>query len=281
MQTCEPESPQAGESPNKGLIRCVVADPISSDRGRLISLLERQPDFQVVAECQNGAQALTAVESASPDLLLFDIQLPTVRNIDARKKPKSQSHVPLVIFFGASKSHAHEAFNRNAIDYLLKPVDVGKVERSLQRAKQQLLMQRRNTIAGSPGDVNLRFPVASDGASNIALHSGQVYRERFAVKSRDRILVIPVGVIEYVQAAGNYVEFHVGKEVYISRASIASTESLLNPSEFMRIHRSTIVNLSFVHEITSRDTGDFTVRLKSGQTLTLSRNYRSQLNRLF
>ncbi|MCU1309606.1 MAG: DNA-binding response regulator [Candidatus Angelobacter sp.] len=281
MQICEPESPQSLESSNKGHIRCVVADPISSDRGRLISLLERQPDFQVVAECQNGAQALAAVEATSPDLLLFDIQLPTVRNIDVRKKPKTPPHQPLVIFFGASKRHAHEAFNRNAIDYLLKPVDIGKVEHSLQRAKQHLLMNRQNTVMDSDGDFGMPFSVAAHGASNTALHSGQVYRERFAVKSRDRILVIPVGVIEYVQAAGNYVEFHVGKEVYISRASIASTEALLNPSEFMRIHRSTIVNLSFVHEITSRDTGDFTVRLKGGQTLTLSRNYRSQLNRLF
>jgi two-component system LytT family response regulator len=279
MQTCEPESPQPKESPNKGLIRCVVADPISSDRGRLISLLERQPDFEVVAECQNAAQALAAVEATSPDLLLFDIQLPTVRN-DARKKQNSNPHLPLVIFFGGSKSHAHEAFNRNAIDYLLKPVEISKVERSLQRAKQQLLI-RRNTLVDSSGDLTLPSSAAGNDINSTASHSGRVYRERFAVKSRDRILVIPVAAIEYVQAAGNYVEFHVGKEVYISRASIASTETLLNPSEFMRIHRSTIVNLSFVHEIMSRDTGDFTVRLKSGQTLTLSRNYRSQLNRLF
>lgn len=246
-----------------------------------MSLLERQPDFQVVAECQDGAQALAAVEAMSPDLLLFDIQLPTVRKIDIRKKPKSPPHLPLVIFIGASKSYAREAFSRNAIDFILKPVEMGKVERSLQRAKQRLLMNRRNTVLDSNGDVSLPFSVAADGASIMALHSGRVYRERFAVKSRDRILVVPVGEIEYVQAAGNYVEFHVGREVYLSRASIASTESMLNPSDFMRIHRSTIVNLSFIDEITPRDTGDFTVRLKAGQTLTLSRNYRSHLNRLF
>jgi two-component system LytT family response regulator len=281
MQMRETDLLQPVDSPNKGLIRCVVADPISSDRGRLMSLLARQPDFEVVAECQDGAQALAAVEAMSPDLLVFDIQMPTVRKIDVRKKPNSPLHLPLVIFMGASKRYAHEAFNRNAIDYILKPVELGKVERSLQRAKQQLLMSRRNTILDSNGDVTLPLAAAADEASIVTLHSGRVYRERFAVKSRDRILVVHVGEIEYVQAAGNYVEFHVGKEVYLSRASIASTESMLNPSEFMRIHRSTIINLSFVDEITPRDTGDFTVRLKGGQTLTLSRNYRSQLNRLF
>jgi len=111
MQMRETDSLESEDSPTKGPIRCVVADPVSSDRGRLMSLLERQPDFQVVAECQDGAQALAAVEAMSPDLLLFDIQLPTVRKIDIRKKPKS--HLTSTSdFIGASKRYAREAFSR-------------------------------------------------------------------------------------------------------------------------------------------------------------------------
>jgi PAS domain S-box-containing protein len=130
------------------------------------------------------------------------------------------------------------------------------------------------------GAVTSQIQYETHGTSVRALHRPE-YRKRFAVKLGDRILIVPVEEIEYVRAAGSHVEFHVRKEIYLSRASITCTESMLNPSEFMRIHRSIIVNLSFVHQITPLDSGDFNVRLKAGEALTLSRSYRSHLNRLF
>jgi PAS domain S-box-containing protein len=129
------------------------------------------------------------------------------------------------------------------------------------------------------GAISNQIQLETDATSTSALHSRE-YRKRFAVKLHDGILIVPVEEIEYVRAAGNYVEFHVGKKVYLSRSSINCTESMLNPSEFMRIHRSTIVNLAFVHQITPRN-GDFSVRLKDGEVLSMSRNYRNQLNLLF
>jgi two-component system LytT family response regulator len=275
-QVYQTESGHLVDPPLNTGIRCIIADNVPSDRERLQSLLQQQPDLQVVGECGDGEQVISAVQATTPDVLFLDVQLPKLSGFDVLSRLRFL-HLPIVIFITASGEHAVEAFNQDAVDYILKPLEIDRLTRSIKRARQQMLLSRFRESLKGVGDLGHLQQVLGSAPAN----PGSGFPEHFAVKVHGRIFFVSAAEIDYVQAAGNYVEIHAGKKVYVTRTRINSMETRLNPSKFMRIHRSTIVSFSSIAEIERLETGDYSVQLKSGQILSLSRNYRAQLNRLF
>jgi two-component system LytT family response regulator len=235
-------------------IRTVVADDEPIARARIVSLLRDEDDIEIVGECGNGAEAKTAIAERSPDLVFLDIQMPEVDGLAlARMLPSGVA--PAVIFVTAYDEYAVNAFEVHAIDYLLKPFSAERLRSSLAHARAHMANSRAQP---TPERERAR-------------------RDRLMVKSDGRIRVIRTADIDWCEASGNYVGLHVGGQCHLVRDTMAHLESELDPHQFIRIHRSTIVNVDRVQEMQPSFSGDYVVILRGGARLTLSRGYRDVL----
>ncbi len=245
-------------------IRILIVDDEAPARRRLRALLQGESDCEVVAEAATGGAALEMIDRHSPDLLFLDIQMPgmdglaVVRELDSREPP-------LIVFVTAYDQFAVEAFELCALDYLLKPFDRERFQKALERARGRL---------GSGGE-----PAADPGLRRL-LELLQGGTARFLVKARGRMLLIKAEECDWLEAAGNYVELHVGGKAHLVRDTLQSLEQRLDPTQFVRIHRSRIVNLDRIREILPDAHGDFEVVLRDGTQLRMSRRYRSNLDAL-
>jgi two-component system LytT family response regulator len=248
-------------------LRVIIADDEPLARERVRSFLAGETDMEVVAECGNGLETVRAVEKAQPDLLFLDVQMPRLNGFEVLEALGPQG-TPAVIFTTAHDEHAIQAFEVNALDYLLKPCTEERFKKALQRARAHL--QRR--APGIP-DANLTALLAQ---VRLAAPGGG----RILVKTPERILFLKPEEIDYVEAAGNYVVLHVGKETHILRETTASMEARLSVSGFMRINRSVVVNLSRVREVQPGATGQYAVLLKTGGRLEMTCSLRELQARL-
>ena len=230
-------------------IRTVVADDEPIARARIVSLLRDEDDIEIVGECGNGVEAKTAIAEESPDLVILDIQMPELDGL-ALARTLRAGGAPAVIFVTAYDEYAVNAFEVHAIDYLLKPFSAERLRSSLDHARAHVAHHR-----AQPGTERVR-------------------RDRLMVKSDGRIRVIRTADIDWCEASGNYVGLHVGAQCHFVRDTMAHLESELDPRQFIRIHRSTIVNVDRVQEMEPSFSGDYVVILRGGTRLTLSRGYR-------
>lgn len=258
--------------PNK--IRAVIVDDEPFARERVRRLLDTDAEVEVVGECADGFAAVSLIEEQSPDLLFLDIQMPgrdgfgVLEEIDAEQ-------TPVVVFLTAYDQYAVRAFDACALDYLLKPFDEERFERALARAKQQL--RRDGGADGEDGE--FASPLAPRGAKANGDDSPAAPLERFVVKAAGRIFFLKAGEVDWIEAYGNYVRLHVGKSAYILREPIGGIEASLDPARFLRIHRSSIVNVERIREMQPMFHGQYTVVLHDGTRLTLSRRYRGKLQK--
>ncbi|MBU6400222.1 MAG: response regulator [Verrucomicrobia bacterium] len=237
-------------------LRVLIADDEPPARERVRTLLASEPDVEVIAECANGAQALKATQELQPDLLFLDVQMPRLNGFEVLEAlPPEQ--IPAVIFTTAHDEHAIRAFEINALDYLLKPFPEARFKAALQRARAQL-------CKGSD-------PVA-DPRLNALLNHLRVANPggRILVRSPERILYLRPDEIDHVEAAGNYVVLHVGKESHVVRETTAAMEARLASAGFMRLSRSVIVNLARVREVQPVAPGQYAVLLKNGTRLDMT-----------
>ena len=247
-------------------IRTLVADDEPIARARMLALLRDEPDIEVIGECATGAQAISAIERTSPDLVFLDIQMPQMDGLTlARTLGRT---MPAVVFVTAYDEYALGAFEVHALDYLLKPYSTDRFKSALVHAREHLGARRTSgVLAGS----------ASRLSANSAEPGPQQRRDRLVIKSSGRIYFVRTRDIDWCEANGNYVRLHVGAQAHLVRGTMAHIESQLDPEQFVRIHRSTIVNVDRIQELHSSFGGEYVVLLHDKTRLTLSRGYREGL----
>jgi two-component system LytT family response regulator len=247
-------------------IRVLVVDDEPLAREKIRGMVAADPELRVVAECSNGAEAIEAVRSMRPDLILLDVQMPEVGGFCVLETLKDEQ-LPPVIFITAYDHYAVRAFEFHALDYLLKPFDRERFQAAIERAKRQI---RRDSSDGSGIDVRILALLEQ-------MHGQPRYSERLVVKTGGRVFFLNTDEIDWIEAEGNYVSIHTGKKAYLLRETISSFESQLDPKEFVRIHRSSIVRLDRIKELQPWSHGEYHVILADGTRLTLSRSYREKL----
>jgi two-component system LytT family response regulator len=243
-------------------IRTIIVDDERWARQRLLSLLRRSADFHVVAECANGESALKAIQAEAPDLIFLDVQIPRLNGLELIASIPREK-VPLFVFVTAFDKYAVEAFDASAIDYLLKPFNEERFERALDRV--------RKATATNRWDVStLQHVLASVLAPNRFL-------QRIGAKSNGRVIFVRVEEIDWIEATGNYLALHAGKETHLIRETLTRLEGKLDPRQFVRIHRSTIVNVERVRQLEPWSRGEQLLQLKDGTKLSLGRVFRPRL----
>lgn len=244
-------------------IRLLTVDDEPLARDKIRTMLAGDPEIEIVGECSNGAEAVAAVERLRPDLMLLDVQMPQIDGFAVLDALKSD-YLPLVIFVTAFDHYAIQAFEVHALDYLLKPFDRERFEVAIEHAKTQ--------IGSRNGHLDQRILSL---LKQIEAHSK--YLERLVVKAGGRVFFLLTSEIDWIEAEGNYVNVHTAQKSHLLRESISGLEAQLDPKEFIRIHRSTIVNLRRIKELQPWSHGEYHVILHDGTELTLSRNYRDNL----
>jgi len=246
-------------------IRTLIVDDEPLARERLRTLLEREADVEMVGECGDGVEAVDAILELAPDLVFLDVQMPGVDGFEVIRRVGAEA-MPFVVFATAYDEFALQAFEANALDYLLKPFERDRFRVSLERARRQL-QQRR------PGpQLDPRFVAWLEGQ-----RQESEYRDRFVVKNGPRFRVVKAEEVDWVEAADNYVKLHAGKETHLLRETMAEMDRVLDPRRFVRIHRSTILNVDRIHTIESWGAGEFLFILADGTRLASSRSYRDRL----
>jgi two-component system, LytTR family, response regulator len=248
------------------LLRTVVVDDEGPARDKLKILLAEETDVKIVAECENGFSAIAALKQTKPDLLLLDIQLPDMDGFSVLKSIPAEE-LPIVIFTTAYDQYAIKAFEAHALDYLLKPFDYQRLHDSLHRARLAVRSQTDHVFTSQLLTILQRTTANSNA-------------RRLLVRSGGRVVFLAYDEIEWVEAAANYVRVHAGKTSYTLRGSIGTVADKLPKHQFVRIHRSTVVNARIIKELQPCNSGEFILVLQSGKELSCSRGYREELRRL-
>lgn len=259
-------TPQA--HPFEAIVRTVIADDERLARQKMLILLDSEPQVKVVAECQDGRQTVSAIRECRPDMLLLDIQMPDLDGFQVLGEIPPED-MPVVIFTSAYDQYAIRAFEANALDYLLKPFDQERLHHAVERARSELGKSRDR-------EITRRILTLLSQVRSASLPAPEPDR-RLAIRANGRVVFLDLNSIDWVEAAANYVRLNVGKESYLFRETISRISERLDANHFVRIHRSTIVNVSKIKELIPVNSGEYVVVLKSGRELSCSRGYRSAL----
>lgn len=244
-------------------IRAMIVDDEPPARTRLRSLLEEDPEIEIVAECDDGARAIAAIQELRPALVFLDIEMPDGNGLEVLN---SLHWLPATIFVTAHRDYAVSAFEACALDYLLKPFTRARFAAVLARAKQQII---RNTVQELPeGDA---APHASTRAP----------ADLLILKAAGKLVFVRTSELRWIEAEKDYARLHLRRGSHFIRETMANLQSRLDPSVFARIHRSTIVNINEISEVSPLAGSDCNVLLRDGTELTLSRRYRAALDRFW
>jgi two-component system LytT family response regulator len=242
----------------QALVRTLIVEDEPHARHYLGQLLADEPRVAIVGEASSGAGGADLVRKLSPDLVFLDIQMPDLSGFDLITEIGVEK-MPAFIFVTAYSEYAVHAFEVEAVDYLCKPFDRDRLSASLERAMRRLHLRNAEAAENGVG----------------ALHDKtDPWLSRIPIKERNGIVFVPVDGILWIEAADKYVELHTADRSYLARQTIQSLEESLDPKQFVRIHRSTIVRKAAVRGLHPLFHGDYVVRLNNGTELTLSRNFR-------
>lgn len=248
-------------------LKCMIVDDEPLARKLLRSMLAEHPDIEVIAECEDGEEAIIAVRRHEPDVVFLDVQMPRKTGIEVLQE-LGRVRDTEIVFVTAYDQYALQAFEANAVDYLLKPFDEERLAQTLERVRARII---RPDAEGSAH--RLAALLESLGAPS-------QYLDRIAVKRGETIYLKEVDEIELFHAEGKYVRIHTGGEQYIIRETMLQLDQMLDPRRFMRVSRSDIINISSIRTIQPWFRGDFAVTLKSGQVVNTTKSYRDNLKRL-
>ena len=259
-------------------IRTLVVDDEPLARRNIRLLLEGDPEIEIVGEAASGREALERIREHSPDLVFLDIQMPEMDGFGVLVRIVA-AEMPVIVFVTAFDQYALRAFEFHALDYLLKPFDDARFEKALRQAKHQVEQRDikdlgRRLIALLEGRGG-QAPAGADGT-----REQPHYLSRLLIKSAGRVFFLKADEIDYVSAEDYYVKLHVGRKGHLLRETMNELESKLDPAQFVRIHRSTIVNLERIRELQQLFNGEYVVVVRDGTELKLSRGRREHLEKL-
>lgn len=244
------------------MIQTVLADDELLARQKLRQMLRQESEIEIVGESGTAVETVELVRMARPDLLFLDVRMPGKDAFSVIEELSCDPAIvmPVIIFTTAYDGYALQAFEIHAIDYLLKPFSSDRLHTAIQRATQQIHAKQ--------------LPLSSQSSET---NNGQ-YAKRIVFKSRGRILFLPVSNIRWIGAEENYIRICTDNESHLLREPIGRMEEKLDPQMFLRVHRSSIVNLQYVKEVRTETGGESVVVLLSGQKLAMSRSYRTRIN---
>lgn len=247
-------------------IRALVVDDEPLARARIVKLLKEADGIRCIGECKNGKEALKAIRDYQPDLVFLDIEMPDLNGFDVLKQ-ETLRPLPFIIFVTAYDQYALKAFDVQAVDYLLKPYDDDRFEQALDHARRQIETQDNAQLHRKMVNV-LRQHEAQQAP-------GLQFLE---LKDKGRILRINVHDVQYFEADGNYLVAHQGEHKHLIRQTLQSIAHALQPGQFLRIHRSLLVNTHYIEHINYDGNNQYTLHLRSGARLTSSRSYKTEIH---
>jgi two-component system LytT family response regulator len=247
-------------------VRTLIADDEPIARRRLVRLLEAEPEAELVAACGTGPEAVEAVRVHAPQLLFLDVQMPGLDGFGVLDS-LGAAVPPAVVFVTAFDAYAIQAFEASALDYLLKPFDADRFHRAFARARERV-----RTPTPGPDSEQL-------GALLASLTPPRPTPDRLAIRAEGRVYFVRVAEIDWIESASNYVRLHTGKAVHLLREPLTSLETRLDPGRFLRIHRTTVVNVERLRELQPWFSGEFIAILHDGTRLKVSRGYRDRVAR--
>jgi two-component system, LytTR family, response regulator len=248
-------------------IRTLIVDdePLAREGMRLH--LEEFDDIEIVGESDDGQSAIDAIRRLRPDLVFLDIQMPGVDGFGVVEAlAEIVDPIPEIVFVTAYDQHALHAFETHALDYVLKPLDSERIDRTMQRVRRRFSNGReRNEQLGEL----LEY-----------VRARERYLQRIVVRSAGRYVILRTDDVDWIEAASNYAQLHIGTRVYSMRETMNGLESRLDPDQFLRVHRSVIVRIDRIREIEPLVQGDYVISLKDGTKITSSRTYRDRIRAL-
>ena len=253
------------------VIRTIIADDQRLAREKLRTLLASEKDVKVVAECSDGKQTVSAIRRLGADLLLLEIQMPGMDGFQVLSE-LSPDEMPAVIFTSAYDQYALRAFEVRALDYLLKPFDLERLQHAIEKVRVGLNKSQDRQITHRILGLlsQLKSEITSSSSPDGLL----------VIRAKGRVVFVRLSEIDWIEASANYVRLNAGKESHLVRESMSRILERLNPSHFVRIHRSTIVNFQQIKELIPVNSGEYVVVLKSGKELSCSRGYRAELENM-
>ncbi|MHC1479385.1 LytR/AlgR family response regulator transcription factor [Frateuria aurantia] len=237
------------------MIRVVIAEDEAPARTKLERWLAEQADVELVGSTEDGLSAAQRIGQLQPDLIFLDVQMPILSGLEVAAQLEP-GHAPLIVFVTAFDEYAVKAFEFNAIDYLLKPYDRQRFTRCLQRVRERLQVHEGGAAAVAVG----------------RLQTGVC--ERLLVPDADRLQLVDVASIEWLEADDNYVHVHTATRTYLLRRTLQDLLSQLGDQRFVRVHKSAAVNLASIKSLAPLFKGDYEIQLQRGGSLRLSRRYR-------
>lgn len=249
-------------------IKVLIVDDERPSRLMIRRLLEDRANVEIVGECENGMEAIAAIESKELNLIFLDVQMPEIDGFAVIEK-LSGKPLPHIVFVTAYDQYAVRAFEVNALDYLLKPFDRERFEQALERAVAEIENRKQDDLS----ERLLSLLNRRDGASS--------YLERLIIKANGRVFFLKTNEICWIEAQGNYVLLHSEREKHFFRETISNLELNLDQRRFCRIGRGAIVNLEYVRELQTWSHGDYKVVLKNGEQLKLSHRFRQNFSKHF
>ena len=265
-------------------LKTIIVDDEPLAINYLRSMLADFEAIDVVAECRNGREAVLAASQINPELMFLDIQMPGMNGFEVIKALQSDV-MPMVIFVTAFDQYAVDAFDLHAVDYILKPLDPERVARAVQRAVDRLndyqVESYKTPLIGAIGAIADRASAVAIGEVSTPEPASESIKDKLLVRDSGVVKVIPFDDIDWVDAAGDYMCVHALGETHIIRITLGELMEKLDDKLFIRIHRSTIVNVQRVVSITPLPKGGSLLELSAGETLKVSRNYRESIRNLF
>jgi len=246
-------------------LRLLIADDEPLIRRGLRNAAASLPALEVIAECENGVQAIQAILSGKPDLVLLDVQMPDCDGLEVLRQVGPE-HMPLVIFVTAYDEYAVKAFELNAVDYLLKPFDEARLDAAIQRARER--HASRDMLA------------ATQRLQNLLDTSHKPWADRLVIRNNDRYDFVPVEKVDWVESANNYVLLHCGCKTHLLSETLSGLEKKLDPAKFSRVHRGRIVNISRIVTVHTMMNGIYELELTTGARLSTGRQFLDAVQRL-
>ena len=249
-------------------IRVLIADNESTARENIKQMLHQEIDVEIIGECADGFETVILIEKHKPDLIFLEIQMPDADGFEILRKMKIEKQ-PFIIFVTGSESFAARAFDTGASDYLIKPLNKERLQIAVQKVREQINLRQHNLLENLLQTFINKISAEKD------------FPDKIMLKTPKGIYFINTNEIDWIEAAGNYVKLHVKDSGHLLRETMNNIEAKLNPDKFLRIHRSSLVNIDRIKELQPLFNGDYIVILRDDTELNLSRNYHDRLQRLF